>query len=79
MEATQNKKTYEGSFIIKWYPNCNGDKRPLTIDCDNLTELRNEQSRISDAFINEGEVYYPHGKPQKRFAYSVKFELSERK
>ncbi len=59
-------KTYEGTLHVKPHKNLFGQKTPLTIDCENKAELKIKKIRIKEAFLLNG-------------AYSVKFELRERK
>lgn len=64
-------KTYEGTITIKWFKNDSyGDRRPLTIDCEDMNELNIEKSKLNKAWMELGE----NGK----LPYSVKIELSER-
>jgi hypothetical protein len=72
-------RTYEGTFIIKWYKNDNGDRRPITIDCEDMAALRREQVRIRHEFMTEGDdpayqFYHGAGLP-----HSITFDMHERK
>lgn len=72
-------KTYEGTFTIKWYKNDGGDRRPITIDCEDIAALRREQARIKAEFMTKGDdptypQYHGEGLP-----YSVTFDMCERK
>jgi len=65
-------KTYEGIMKIKWYKNdSGGDCRPLTIDVENKCDLKIELAKIKNDFLKKGE--------NNEKAYSVFFEMSERK
>lgn len=69
-------KTYEGSLNIKWEKDGAVDKRPLTVDIDENTQLPNyqlqrEKNRIIDTFMDFGE----NGK----YPYSVSIKLHLRK
>lgn len=59
-------KTFEGTLHVKPHKNLFGKKTPLTIDCNNESELKAEICRIKNAFLKEG-------------AYKVKVDLRERK
>lgn len=64
-------KTFEGSMTIKWYKNDNGgDKRPLTIDCADRSELKKRIAGIKNDFLSKGE--------DGRFPFSVNIDMQER-
>jgi hypothetical protein len=58
-------KTYEGYLLVKESKNHSGRKTPLTIDCENETELSAEIRRITKAFMDDGN-------------YDVEIKVSER-
>lgn len=68
-------RTFEGIMKIKWYKNDNGDWRGITIDTENRKTLNIELKRIKKAFMTEQD---PES-DENRLAYSVTFEMSERK
>ena len=69
------KRTFEGLMTIKWYKNDSGDVRGITIDTKNTKTLRVELKEIRRLFMEEQDENEDDGK----LAYSVKFEMNERK
>jgi hypothetical protein len=73
-------KTFEGTITIKWYKNDSyGDRRPITIDCEDRDELNKRLSKIKNDFMTKGDdptftFYKNTGRP-----YSISFYLTERK
>lgn len=43
-------RTFEGTMLIKKFKNDSGNKTPLTIDCKDTEELKQEIKRIKKAF-----------------------------
>ena len=77
-------KTFEVTMTIKWYKNDNGgDKRPLTICCDDRKALIHRLNEVKENFMKKGEDknHTPSYRKYKEgeLPYSVKFEISERK
>ena len=77
-------RTFEGTFTIKWHKNDRGSMRGITIHCADRDELRKEQERIRNAFIQKGEcptVAHVYGRvryvgvPAQR----VTFDMTERR
>lgn len=77
-------KVFEGTMTIKWYKNDGGgDKRPITIIANDVQELTMRTKMIRELFITKGDdpkemPPYRRYNPDAR-AYSVQFEISERK
>jgi len=70
VEGTNDLKTWEGSFTIKWYKNDSGDRRPLTIDAKSDADFNTELKRIKHAFMTKGE--------KGKIPFSVTFDMKRR-
>ncbi len=82
-EDPNGLRTFEGLMTIKWYKNDSGDVRGITIDTKNRKTLNIELKEIRRRFMEvpetDNEVIERYGRDPDELAYSVKFEMNERK
>ncbi len=72
--------TYEGTMIIKWYKNDNGDVRPLRVECNSKSELDLELQRIKSLYMTIGDDPTYHLVKKENInnpAFNVLFYLNE--